>query len=147
MSLLASTDIELKEIPSCPLDLLDIFAKAGWNLNDGETICYLPLGDKDDFSWKFVPLTSVAIVKRELAKKIVTSELIGICITWKDSQVGGQLLYNVQIKKLSFVWNINRRRKSGSDRETDFSWYEEKIIKTLNEGGLQLLSVNSKDID
>lgn len=147
MSVLASTDIELVEVPDPPLEVLNILGIGGWKLSDGEKISYLPLGDTDDYDWQSAPLNEMEIIKLELEKKILVSEPIGICLTWKDSQVGGQLLYFVQSKKLSFVWNINRRKKPNSDRATDFDWYEEKIKRAFDQGGLKILSIHSEDLE
>jgi hypothetical protein len=147
MGVLAATDITVKELPADPLKLLDILANVGWTLSDSENICYLPLGDNDSFNWKSVPISTFASVQQELYQKLKSSELIGICLTWENSGVGGQLLYDVSKKNLGFVWNINRRRREDSEKYTDFSWYEEKLVNALKAAHVEIIAVHSKDIE
>jgi hypothetical protein len=108
-----------------PVDLIQSLLTFGWELNDNGEIVYLPLGDDDSYSWKSAPLSQKAEVMAELKKKQDCDELIGVVATYKDTQIGGDLLFLPEERQITFSLSINNKKTNSGI--SDFDWYKEKL--------------------
>jgi hypothetical protein len=97
----------------------------GWDLIEGTTIGYLPLGDKDDFNWKYVPLELKAKVLEELRKKQLANEIIGITISYKNTEAGANLLFLPEENQISLSLADETKLPNGIN---DFELYEQKLL-------------------
>jgi len=127
MSALASIDVTIEKRGSesiTAVEILELLTKQGWNINNNGNTLYLPLGDDDDFDWQ-----EAVINKEELFSIIVQKEeqqeIIGIGLTWENTDIGGTLLIHSN-NLLSFSLTINR--KVLSNNITDVNWYLERIL-------------------
>lgn len=130
MSISASIDVQLVENNNLSaIDIITTLLSNGWTMQDAETekATYLPIGDVD-FIWQsedllFDEISSIINTKEE------NNETIGIVLTWKDTQIGGNLLMFSE-NEFSFCITINRRyiEFDGTIRLIDVNWYIEKII-------------------
>lgn len=99
---------------------------SGWGFNDNEFIYYIKLNE-DDFEWTKVPSSEKENVLFEITQKLLLNEDVGIIIIYKDTNIGGQLLYFPKNRQISLNVNVNRQTlKSG---ETDFEWYKKKYVQ------------------
>lgn len=112
----------------------------GWTLNDNGQVSYLPVGDDDDYNWvsESISLDELINVLNEKESK---NESIGISLTWGDTNIGGTLLMWDKAS-LSFNLSINRKviNEDAGLGITDISWYSEKLIAGLANGGLKIVS-------
>ncbi|PIH57646.1 hypothetical protein CS562_20890 [Paenibacillus sp. LK1] len=65
--------------------------KFGWSYNDHGHATFLPIGDDDDYGWQHVSISKEELLKI-LSTKEKQRELIGIGMTWKDTNIGGTFL-------------------------------------------------------
>lgn len=86
MSVSISIEISLSKQIS-RMTILRKLEDFGWSYNDQGKVTYLPIGDDNDFNWR-----SKSIPLEELLKILVIKdnkrELIGVAMTWKDTDVG-----------------------------------------------------------
>ena len=117
-------------------DLLEKFMSSGWTLNYYGKISYLPLGDTD-FDWHYASMDEKYKIIDILKNKINNQELVGIVITWNDTNIGINALFYPFLDKLIFNIDINRKTISSLDI-TDFTWYIEKLIPVILKAGLSI---------
>ncbi len=128
MSISASLNISLASRGNQALSsvkIIESLSNNGWNLINNGKICYLPIGDQDDFDWQESQISKsdfLEVVKR----KEQAGEIVGVVINWGNTNVGGDLLIH-QDYKLTFSITVNRKSLEDSDL-TDFNWYLGKIL-------------------
>ena len=124
MSVSSGLYIKIAGMGYSPLRILENLHKAGWNFDDHGLKAYLPLYDNGNFDWIFdnISLEELFLV---LNKKSSLKELIGVVLTWEDSNIGGEFLLDFE-GKITVSLSINRCLLSSGI--TDVNWYLEKII-------------------
>ncbi len=130
------------EATSLVLDLLE----SGWAYDDYGKISYLPLGDDDKFDWQRVDLDRWDYVLDVIDKKAKLQELVGLALTWNNTNIGGEFLIDGRGLYLTVSLTINRKVIEGT-RETDFMWYEAKVSQFLVSRGYEISSVKNEQID
>lgn len=127
MSVSSSIEICLSKQLS-GMTILSKLEKYGWSYNDHGHATFLPIGDDDDYCWQHV-----SIPKEELLKILSTKEkqreLIGVGMTWKDTNIGGTFLIRENGNFLMSP-DINRKVVEGESYSniTDINWYMTKLI-------------------
>ncbi|MGE6577824.1 hypothetical protein ACQKFM_23260 [Paenibacillus xylanexedens] len=100
----------------------------GWSYNDHEHVTFLPIGDNDDYDWKHtvIPKEELLTILNTKDKK---GELIGVGMTWKDTNIGGTFLIG---KKGTFLMSPDINRKvidvESYNNITDLNWYMTRLI-------------------
>ncbi len=142
----ASASINIKF--NCEQETIHIIKKLldfGWTINDNEKTTYLPLGDNDDFNWTSCNLNFNQLVNI-INQKITHNELVGVVITWGDTNVGGSLLF---WDKTSFSLNLNVNRMlvecQNNSSFTNVNWYIEKILPALNKEKIIVQNVSFEE--
>lgn len=140
MSVSASIDIGLSKNhgkQKSAVEIIKELVKFGWNLVHDEYVSYLPIGDKDDFNWQAEKSMRFETLTKIIEAKEQAEEIVGIIMTWKNTDIGGTFLFWPPKDKLdtfSMNININRKTISLSDNYaiTDFQWYIPKLLVPLN---------------
>ena len=140
MSISASIDITLKDLNNTrclAVEVIQILMNCEWNLHHNGDISYQPIGTKKIVTWEhraitFEDLTKILKIKED------AHEINGVIITWKDTDIGGDLLFwpkKISCKTLSLNFNAFRPTiKLQENYEiTDFQWYLEKLLPPLND--------------
>lgn len=136
MSVSASIDFNFysSNVDITPLLLISILLSNGWSLLDCGGKSYLPIGDIDNFDWQHSKSITDDEIMEICAIKFKNKEVIGLGLTWLDTNIGGDFLLYPE-GGLSFLLNIERIENI-STTLTDFNWYLEKIIPTLIENDI-----------
>ena len=145
MSHVAGIDITVSSSVHSTVALVDVFLNSGWSINDDKHISYLPLGDEDEFNWQDDTLESWPKVVEILQEKEKARELIGLVMTWKDTDIGGEFLFFPGMKRLSVGWNVNRRTLQHCAGFTDHSWYLSRILAPLLQACVVIESIQCYD--
>ena len=127
MSVSTSIEISLSEQIS-GMSILRKLVEYGWSYNDHGRVTFLPIGDDDEFNWQHV-----SIAKEELFEILDTKdkkgELIGIGMTWKETNIGGTFLVH---GNGTFLMSPDINRKvidvENYNSITDLNWYITKLI-------------------
>lgn len=122
-----------------PICLVNTLLRNGWKLSVYGEKWYLPVGDVEEFDWQISDSISDKEIIGICNKKLEAKEIIGLFLTWMDTNVGGSFLF-YPIKDMSISLDINRVEKI-QYKTTDFDWYLCKIIPTFILEGLKLESV------
>lgn len=132
MSVSTSIEINLSK-PTSGIAILKKLKQFGWTYNDQGKVTYLPVGDEDDFNWRHEYLPLVELDKI-LALKDEHRELIGVALTWKESNIGGHFLVN-QAGKILISPDINRKVLdiNSNNKITDMNWYITKLIPAFGQ--------------
>jgi hypothetical protein len=139
MSSSSFIDINLsKDIKIDAVSAIKALPKYGWELTDGKYIGYLPLGDKDNFHWKFVPLKMKDKVLEELERKQNAGEVIGVMVKYKNTKAGANLLYLPSENQISFSLTESTELENGIN---DFTFYEEKLLPWIRGEKIQYNSI------
>ncbi len=138
MSISASIDFKITEAGenASKMKIIRALLAFGWNLYRNEYVAYIPLGNNDDPSdWTAEKLKSEDILKI-LQQKNDSNELIGLLLTWEDTEIGGDYLF-WNDSELSFSFCINNNRQILSNKHhlknTDINWYLTKLLPALNQ--------------
>lgn len=114
------------------LELIKNFLKYGWILEYDSEMTYLPVGDINDFNWiseKMKLETLVAILKEKESK----GEFLGVCMTWKDTKIGGSfLIYDSGKISISLIIDRKTFLTENNFKITDINWYLMKILPILD---------------
>ena len=127
MSISASIEIYLSESMSA-MTILHQLETYGWTYNDHGGVTFLPVGDHDDYHWQHsdVPKNDLEEIIRA---KESQGEVIGVAMTWKDTNIGGTLLI---CEKGTFLMSLDINRKlieaGGGWSTTDVNWYITRLI-------------------
>jgi hypothetical protein len=93
---------------------------------DGEVV-FLRKGDKD-FLWHAEPEERQQEVLKELDEKAANGETLGVALTWRDSDSGGEVLIRADALELSP--KINRSLLVSA--VTDVGWYVERLAPAFS---------------
>jgi hypothetical protein len=140
----ASIDIRfLREIDvrRCIQTLID----SGWRADDGGNMVYLPQGDKDDFNWTDAQGKSREEVFAIIQDKARNGELVGIVMTWKDSQVGGEFLFFPEKLHFSLMLSKNRKVLPSCNGFSDYSWYLSALLPSFITAECSIESIICED--
>lgn len=112
-----------------PLDIILNLMDIGWLPKDYDrSQTYLPSDDKDDYSWISNNI-SINELLEILKEKQAVNQRIGLVLTWKDTQIGGEFFF-LDDKSLMMSISIERQVIYNTNI-TDVSWYIERIIPLL----------------
>ena len=129
MSRFSSIDIMLYGKRKKIVELISMLLNYGWTLNDYGRVSYLPIGVNGKYDWASDDISKCDLISLIKLKEDI-GEQVGIVMTWKDTLIGGQMLFYSDMK-ISFILSINRQEISNTNRFTDVTWYLEKIIPAL----------------
>jgi len=107
--------------------LINDLVESGWSYEDHGQIAFLPFGDDDCFDWQNDKLENWEKIQEILTEKASLEELVGLALTWKDTQIGGEILAHPSENYITFSLTINRQT-TNENNNTDFSWYQEKFV-------------------
>ena len=140
MSISASIDLHLtgiKHNQKSSIEIIDILIASGWTLVHDGYVTYLPIGDKDSFNWKSTLGMEHQDIEDLMDAKRKANEIIGVTMTWKDTQRGGSFLFWPEGTYETLSLNLHAFRptkKIAKNYEvTDFQWYLEKLLPPLND--------------
>jgi hypothetical protein len=114
------------------LVLLQQLVRDGWRPNDNGRIVFLPRGDNEEFDWQARGLGEESFVWAELEWKASHQEALGLVLTWREDNVGGEFVIRPALS-LSVSLAINRRTTAKGI--TDVSWYLDRLVPTLEKLG------------
>lgn len=139
MSISASIDVKLKEREGnivSPMLIIKKLLHYGWTFNDSGRVSYLPLGDSDNYDWQFENIDTQSLIAI-LDEKEKKGEVIGVSMTWKETNIGGSFLF-FKNGEVSISLIINRKLLDNM-RHTDVSWYLKRLLPVFNqEDGIEL---------
>lgn len=140
MSHTASLEIKYYPVSIPPLSILSLLIENGWIMDDYGYITFLPNNDSDDFNWQKEGSDQYDYVFNVLRNKEIGKETIGIVLTWKDTNIGGEFLFyhdgTIQINL-----NINRQISEIFNKFSDINWYLNRLIPIF-EGSCKIESIN-----
>jgi hypothetical protein len=145
MSHAAGIQITLSSSTKSILELLEVFLNNGWSFKDHGHISYLPLGDEDASNWQHIALAAWPKIVEVLKQKEKNHELIGLVMTWKDANIGGEFLVFPDGQRLAVSWSVNRKVLKHCAYFTDHSWYLTRILAPLLKEGIVIESVQCFD--
>lgn len=122
-------DISIVSETKTSIDFIKALIKAGWTFNDYGSVMYLPINDNDDFDWQREKMPDFDLIKI-LIKKEKLNETIGVVLTWKNTNIGGEVLFKKD-KTILFNLSMNRKVVSHDFNVIDATWYFKKIIPGL----------------
>lgn len=143
MAMRSSTTIKFSIEATNFLNILSMLDDIGWEFNVDGKLMFLPLDDAGMFNWREVPLSQRTEVEKLLAQKEKLGQLIGVMMTFHNTQSGGQMLYYPREGLLAFNWTIARRELSSEI--TDHNWYNEMLVHPLMGAGLPIENVQWQD--
>ena len=127
------------------MQIIQALVSSGWTFNDYGKFTLLPIGDKDDFDWTSIDKIEQQELFHVFEEKLKVKEIIGIVITWKDTNCGGSLLFDIENENLSINLNINRKLLHNNSRHTDFTWYLEKLVNLIENEVVDIESITCID--
>ena len=122
-------------------DLINLILKSGWTLNDHGGISYLPIGDNGDFDWFIQAHITQNELMQILKEKEKKKELIGIVLTWQNTNIGGSFLFYPS-NEISVSLNIDRKILYGINnfKMTNSNWYLLRLIPIFYENNIVIKS-------
>ncbi|MBE7682941.1 hypothetical protein [Paenibacillus sp. P13VS] len=127
MSISSSIEIALSK-PVARTIILQKLEEFGWSYSDHGKVTFLPIGDVDDFDWQHecIPLEELFKI---LAEKDKQKELIGVVMTWRDTNIGGTFLVR-ENGTIIMSPDIKRRilNVESYNKITDINWYMTKLV-------------------
>nr|WP_174506364.1 hypothetical protein [Acinetobacter sp. Marseille-Q1620] len=135
MSVSASIEIQFTHINS--IDIVLLLLNSGWTFEDNGHQSYIPIGDNDEWDWRWEHLKNNELLDILKIKQNLR-EVIGVGITWKDSERGGELILN---NDNSLILNLTNNRLVSKSTVTDFDWYLEKIVNVFNSNAIFIESI------
>jgi hypothetical protein len=145
MSHAAGINISMSSNTKSTIELIEILLNNGWSVKDQGHISYLPLGDEDAFNWQHVAIPSWPKIVEILKQKEKNREMIGLVMTWKDVNIGGEFLFFPDGRQLAISWSANRRTLKHCADFTDHSWYLSRILTPLLKECIVIESVQCYD--
>ncbi len=145
MSISASIDLRIVESSSgkivSPIKTLGLLRSNGWNVfNKNGFVFYLPIGDNEMFDWIGNKIDEVPLMQI-LEEKEQKGELIGIGLTWQNTEIGGEVLLwsekEMMLKNIhtsmSFCLTRDRKILDSHLKMTDVNWYLTKLLPTFDQ--------------
>jgi hypothetical protein len=120
-----------------PILVIETLISSGWTINDNGHISFLPVGDNDEYNWEWCDINKWETVDAIIDKKEKNGETIGLALTWKDTNIGGNVLFWKSREEFCFSLTSNRKKIGGDNLYTDFSWYLDKLITVLCNAEIQ----------
>jgi hypothetical protein len=145
MSHAAGINITLSSSTKSILELIEVLLNNGWSVKDHDRISYIPLGDEDAFNWQHMAIAAWPKIVEVLKQKEENRELIGLVMTWKDANRGGEFLFFPDGQLLAVSWSVNRKVLTHCADFTDHSWYLTRILAPLLKEGIVIESVQCYD--
>ena len=145
MSHAAGINITISSSTKNILELIEVLVNNGWSVKDHSHISYLPLCDEDAFTWQHVAIAAWPKIVETLKQKEKNRELIGLVMTWKDTNIGGEFLFFPDGQQLAVSWSVNRKALKHCADFTDHSWYLTRILTPLLKEGVVIESVQCYD--
>jgi hypothetical protein len=145
MSHAAGINITISSSTKSILELIEVFLNNGWSIKDHGHISYLPLGDEDAFNWQHIAIAAWPKIVEVLKQKEKNRELIGLVMTWKDANIGGEFLFFPDGQLVAVSWSVNRKALERCTDFTDHSWYLTRILAPLLKEGVVIESVQCYD--
>lgn len=147
MSVSASIGLRIVNLNSgacfSQIKILEMLINCGWKLQRNGYVCYLPMGDNDNFGWTG-GLMNMEELMDLLRNKERQGELIGVLLTWQNTEIGGDLLlWSAEdalqkriLTPVSFNLTNNRKILTSDDQSktTDVNWYLTKLLPVFNQG-------------
>ena len=127
------------------LELIEALLNNGWSVKDHSHISYLPLGDEDAFNWQHMAIAAWPKIVEIFKQKEKNHELIGLVMTWKEANIGGEFLFFPDGQRLAVSWSVNRKVLKHCAGFTDHSWYLTRMLTPLLKEGLVIESVQCYD--
>lgn len=112
-------------------NIVQLLIKEGWSIVKDDKIAFLPINDNDMFDWTSEKISMNDFVKL-IDKKEELGELVAVELYWKDTDIGGHLLF-YSSNDFSFGLNINTKYITTKTKVPDFNWYFERIIPCLEQ--------------
>ena len=128
---------------SSHLDAFSLFmalSKVGWNPVFKGEISILPIADGDRFAWKSMPADELDLAISEMREKGASGEVIGVVMTYGDSERGCDFLFNPG-GTIDISTAVNRKIMDGPVRATAIEWYVGVIHLTFAEIGVTITSI------
>lgn len=138
MSVSATLDIELFEGNIDSVEIIECLLKNGWRIEDNGNKVYLPINDDGMFNWQSEDIITDYEVIEILRKKNSINEVLGVSLSWLDTNIGGEFLVR---QDLSISMSLSNNRQLNSYGVTDFDWYLSKIVPILNKRELNIESI------
>ena len=145
MSHAAGINISLFSSTKNILELIEVFLNNDWSVKDHDHISYLPLGDEDTFNWQHIAIAAWPKIVEVLKQKEKNRELIGLVMTWKEANIGGEFLFFPDGQRLAVSWSVNRKALKYCADFTDHSWYLTRVLAPLLKEGIVIASVQCYD--
>jgi hypothetical protein len=145
MSHAAGINITLSSSTKSILELIEVFLNNGWSVKDHGHISYLPLGDEDVFNWQHIAIAAWPKIVEVLKQKEKNRELIGLVMTWKDANIGGEFLFFPDGQRIAVSWSVNRKALKRCADFTDHSWYLSRVLAPLLKDSIVIDSVQCYD--
>lgn len=139
MSVSATLDIELFEGNIDSVEIIECLLRNGWRIEDNGNKVYLPINDDDMFNWQSEDIITDYEVIEILRKKNSINEVLGVSLSWLDTNIGGEFLVR---QDLSISMSLSNNRQLNSYGVTDFDWYLSKIVPILNKRELNIESIS-----
>ena len=145
MSHAAGINITISSSTKSILELIEVLLNNGWSVKDHGHISYLPLGDEDAFNWQHIAIEAWLKIVEIFKQKEKNRELIGLVMTWKDTNIGGEFLFFPDGQLLAVSWGVNRKVLKHCADFTDHSWYLTRVLAPLLQEGIVIESVQCYD--
>jgi hypothetical protein len=138
MSVSASINVHLPKngiIHKPAIEIIQVLISSGWTLSHNGYIGYLPLGDKDSFDWQEKEI-NIETLTDILKAKEDANEIVGVIMTWQNTEIGGTFLFWTNEKYETFTMGISIDRQTmaldDDYKITNFQWYLSKLLPPLN---------------
>ena len=75
------------------IEIIQVLIDSGWILIHNEYISYISLGSSDRSNWQTTKNMSIEELMQILQKKEGKKEIIGVRMTWQNTDIGGDFLF------------------------------------------------------
>ncbi|RZF53644.1 hypothetical protein EXE30_06625 [Acinetobacter halotolerans] len=141
MSISSGLYVKIVSNDNSPMEILELIYQAGWNFNDHGLKAYLPIHDNDDFNWNFDAISDEELLLI-LNHKNSLREMLGVVLTWRDSNIGGEFLLDFE-GGITVSLSINRQILL--ENITNVNWYLERIIPFIKLGDFEIENIRFEE--
>lgn len=123
------------------LQLIQMLLDGGWTFDNRGKVSYLSHGHNNISDWKTDTHLSCNELMEILAEKDGRKEPVGIVLTWHNTNIGGNFIFQSN-EKLSIDLTLNRKIMSEiSDVEiTDSNWYFTRLLPIFYENNIEVFN-------